>query len=67
MNAATSPIETNSRLIIKRLMNEGFVNMGIRGSHHKFKKDGKIVIVPHPKKSLPLGTARSIAKMAGWI
>ena len=67
MNAAASPIEINSRLIIKRLTNEGFELMGIRGSHHKFKKDGRIVVVPHPKKNLPLGTARSIAKMAGWL
>ncbi len=60
-------IETNSREIIIRLQNEGFDLVGIRGSHHKFKKDGRIVIVPHPKKSLPLGTARNIAKMAGWL
>ncbi|WP_417611121.1 hypothetical protein [Parasphingorhabdus sp.] len=25
------------------------------------------MIVPHPKKDLPVGTARSIARMAGWI
>ena len=66
MNSASSSLETNSRLIIKRLNKEGFELMGIRGSHHKFKKDGKVVIVPHPKKNLPLGTAKSIAKMAGW-
>jgi predicted RNA binding protein YcfA (HicA-like mRNA interferase family) len=23
--------------------------------------------VPHPKRDLPLGTARSIALMAGWL
>jgi len=60
-------IETNSRQIIKRLQMDGFDLIGIRGSHHKFKKDGRIVIVPHPRKSLPLGTARNIAKMAGWL
>ncbi|MCB1459407.1 MAG: type II toxin-antitoxin system HicA family toxin [Nitratireductor sp.] len=60
-------METNSRQIIKRLQMDGFDLIGIRGSHHKFKKDGRIVIVPHPRKSLPLGTARNIAKMAGWL
>ena len=60
-------LETNSREIIRRLHNEGFELVGTRGSHHKFRKDGRMVIVPHPKKSLPLGTARSIAKMAGWL
>jgi len=60
-------IETNSREIIKRLQKEGFDLVGIRGSHHKFKKDGRMVIVPHPKKSLPMGTARGIAKATGWL
>ena len=41
--------------------------VSIKGSHHKFARDGVIVIVPHPKKDLPTGTARSIAKMVGWI
>ena len=33
----------------------------------KFRKGTVTLIVPHPKRDLPLGTARSIAKMAGWI
>ncbi|MDZ7823278.1 MAG: type II toxin-antitoxin system HicA family toxin [Ahrensia sp.] len=60
-------METNSRQIIKRLIKDGFELVAVRGSHHKYRKDGKIVIVPHPKKDLPLGTARAIAKQAGWI
>lgn len=40
----------------------------IRGSHHKFVQDGRPpLIVPHPKKALPLGTARAIARAAGWL
>lgn len=58
--------ETNSRTIIGRLKKEGFELVGIRGSHHKFKKGNHTVVVPHPKKDLPLGTARNIARMAGW-
>lgn len=60
-------VETNSRQIIKRLKKDGYELVTVRGSHHKYRKGDKIVIVPHPKKDLPLGTARAIAKQAGWI
>lgn len=56
-----------SREIVKRLEAEGFELVSIRGSHHKFRKGSITVIVPHPKKELPLGTARGIARQAGWI
>ena len=57
----------DSKKIVRRLLSEGFVLVASKGSHHKFAKGGLVVIVPHPKKDLPLGTARSIAKMAGWL
>lgn len=60
-------IERNSRLLIRRLEAEGWVLVSVKGSHHKLRKDGQSLIVPHPKKDLPLGTARSIARMAGWL
>ncbi|MEM7068554.1 MAG: type II toxin-antitoxin system HicA family toxin [Pseudomonadota bacterium] len=60
-------MEQNSRKIVKRLLKEGFELAGIRGSHHKFRKGRLVVVVPHPKKNIPLGTARAIAKDAGWI
>lgn len=60
-------MERNSKNIVKRLEAEGFELVAIKGSHHKFRKGRITVIVPHPKKDLPLGTARSIAKMAGWL
>ena len=59
-------METNSRAIVKRLLAEGWALVSVKGSHHKFRKGTMTLIVPHPKKDLPLGTARSIAKMAGW-
>ena len=59
--------ETNSRRIIERLRKDGFELVSVRGSHHKYVKDGRVVMVPHPKKDLPLGTARNIARQAGWI
>ncbi|MDB5553220.1 MAG: periplasmic or secreted lipoprotein [Rhizobium sp.] len=60
-------IETDSGRIIRRLNDDGFVLISVKGSHQKFGKDGKTVIVPHPKKDLPVGTARNIAKQAGWL
>lgn len=60
-------IPTNSKDIIRRLEAEGWVLVSSRGSHHKFRRDGRALIVPHPKKDLPLGTARNIARAAGWL
>lgn len=60
-------METDSRKIVKRLKAEGFELIAVAGSHHKLRKGDKTVIVPHPKKDLPLGTARAIARQAGWI
>lgn len=59
-------IERSSKQIVKRLLADGFELVAIKGSHHKFRKGERVVIVPHPKRDLPLGTARSIARMAGW-
>ncbi len=56
----------NSRDIVKRLKAEGFELVSVKGSHHKFRKGTVTVVVPHPKKDLPFGTARSIAKQVGW-
>lgn len=60
-------METDSRKIVQRLNADGYELVSVSGSHHKFRKNGKTIVVPHPKKDLPLGTARAIAKQAGWI
>lgn len=60
-------MERDSRKIVKRLIADGFAFVSAKGSHHKFARDGCVVIVPHPKKDLPAGTVRAIAKQAGWI
>lgn len=62
-------VERNSRKILARLMREGWQLLNIEGSHHKLRQQesGKTIIVPHPKKDLPTGTARAIAKHAGWL
>lgn len=60
-------MERDSKNIVKRLRRDGFELVSTRGSHHKFRRGDRIVIVPHPKKDLPDGTARNIARQAGWL
>lgn len=60
-------MERDSRKIVKCLRQEGFELISISGWHHKFRKGNVVLIVPHPEKDLPIGTARAIAKLAGWI
>ena len=62
-------VERKSRKILARLRREGWQDAGSEGSHHKLRHPdtGKTIIVPHPKKDLPTGTARKIAKQAGWL
>lgn len=60
-------MERNSKRIVKRLLSEGWEHVLTNGSHAKFRKGGQTVIVPHPKNGPPSGTARGIAKMAGWL
>jgi predicted RNA binding protein YcfA (HicA-like mRNA interferase family) len=53
---------------IRRLLQDGFEQVSVRCSHHKFAHRAKhlVVIVPHAKPDLPAGTVRSIYKQAGW-
>ena len=53
--------------LIKELEAAGWRLDRVRGSHHIFKHPvlpGSIP-VPHPKKSLPIGTVNAIKKRAG--
>lgn len=60
-------LNMDSKQIIKRLKQDGFEHVSTRGDHKKFKhKNGKIVIVPHHKKDIPVGTIRNIYRQAGW-
>lgn len=60
-------IERNSRQILQVLKAAGFEEVSKRGSHLKLRKGERTVIVPHPKKDLPLGTARNIYQQAGLL
>lgn len=48
---------TNSRDILRRLEQEGWILVRVTGSHHVFKSpiSGETVVVPHPKKDLGKG------------
>lgn len=62
------PLERNSREILARLKRDGWEEVSQKGSHVKLKHPQRgTIIVPHPKKDLPTGTARGIAKVAGWL
>ncbi|MDR0775411.1 MAG: type II toxin-antitoxin system HicA family toxin [Azonexus sp.] len=58
----------DSRDVISRLKREGWEQVHVAGSHHKFKhpRIHGIVTVPHPKKDLPIGTLHNIYRQAGW-
>lgn len=58
----------DSRDIIRRLIRDGFEEKSIGGSHHKYvhRQLRRMVIVPHPKRDLPIGTVMRIYKDAGW-
>ncbi len=60
-------IETNTRRIVRRLERDGWVSRGGK-KHEKFEhpdRPGQLVMVPRHTE-LSIGTARQIAKIAGW-
>jgi predicted RNA binding protein YcfA (HicA-like mRNA interferase family) len=60
------PRRLSSGDVIRVLQQHGFAFVTQRGSHAKYKNaSGRIAIVPHPKKELPIGTTRSIIRQSG--
>jgi predicted RNA binding protein YcfA (HicA-like mRNA interferase family) len=57
----------NSRELIKIIEKDGWDLARTKGSHHHFKHPKKkgLVTIPHPKKDIPIKTAKSILKQAG--
>jgi predicted RNA binding protein YcfA (HicA-like mRNA interferase family) len=56
-----------SREVIDMLKADGWKLDRVKGSHHVYVHESKprIVVVPHPKKDLPIGTLRNILRTAG--
>ena len=59
-------MERDSRALVKLMRADGWTLVSVRGSHHKFKKDERTIIIPHPRKDLPTGTLRAIHRQLGW-
>ena len=55
----------SSKNIITTLLRNGFIFVSQRGSHQKYRKGDKTVILPAPRKEIPLGTFRSIIRQSG--
>jgi predicted RNA binding protein YcfA (HicA-like mRNA interferase family) len=53
--------------IIRALKQNGWVHDRTRGSHHIFvdPKTGRIAVVPHPKRDLPIGTVKNLERTTG--
>jgi predicted RNA binding protein YcfA (HicA-like mRNA interferase family) len=57
----------SSRELLRVLLEDSWEVVDQKGSHVQLKhptKKGRVTL-PHPKKDLPLGTAKSIFKQAG--
>jgi predicted RNA binding protein YcfA (HicA-like mRNA interferase family) len=55
----------SSAQIIKVLIKFEFRLVSQKGSHQKYQKTGFTVIVPSPRKEIPVGTFRSIVRQSG--
>jgi len=55
----------SSQKIISILLRNGFIFVSQRGSHQKYRKEDKTVIVPAARKEIPIGTIRSIIRQSG--
>ena len=47
------------------LFKHNFIFKSQKGSHQKYVKNEKVVIVPAPRKQIPVGTLKSISKQSG--
>ncbi len=56
----------SSEAFIRILTRNGFGFVSQRGSHAKYRDGaGHTVIVPHPRKDVPVGTLRSMIRQSG--
>ena len=60
-------VYVDSRVVIRKIETAGWKHVRTSGSHWHFKHPSRpgIVTVPHPKRDLPKGTLRSIARQSG--
>ena len=60
-------MEHNCRKIIGHLRKCGFRLVSVRGSHHSFRGAQTMAILPGPRRILPVGAAKAMARQAGWL
>ena len=58
----------DSREVIRRLRQDGWMLRNVRGSHHNFVHRDRpgVTTIQHPRKDIPTGTLRNIFRQAGW-
>lgn len=59
------PRRYSSKQISTTLTKNGFVFVSQRGSHAKFRRESRTVILPMDKKEIPAGTFSSIVRQSG--
>ena len=60
------PKRLSSDAFLRILATHGFRFVSQRGCHAKYRdSNGHTVIVPHPRKSIPIGTLRSMIRQSG--
>jgi predicted RNA binding protein YcfA (HicA-like mRNA interferase family) len=56
----------SSDAFLRILTHHGFQLVSQKGSHAKYRDSlGHTVIVPHPRKDIPVGTVRSMIRQSG--
>jgi len=63
------PESYSSRELIDLAESHGWKLHRVSGSHHIFKHPTQtgLVVVPHPRKDIPAGTARNILRQIGAL
>jgi predicted RNA binding protein YcfA (HicA-like mRNA interferase family) len=60
------PKRLSSQAVIGILTKNDFTFVSKRGSHAKYRDSaGHTVIIPHPRKDIPIGTLRSMIRQSG--
>jgi predicted RNA binding protein YcfA (HicA-like mRNA interferase family) len=60
------PKRIPSSEFIAILTANGFIFVSKRGSHAKYRDSNSLtVIIPHPRKDIPIGTVRSMIRQSG--
>jgi predicted RNA binding protein YcfA (HicA-like mRNA interferase family) len=55
----------SSKKVVDVLTKHGFFFISQRGSHQKYTNGVRTVIIPAPRKEIPVGTLRSISRHGG--